>query len=1053
MIKNIIKADGSIQAFDAKKINRWAQYASKHGGDWTSVVLETVRRLPETTSSSDVHKTMIEVCVEKETIEYSRIAARLEFATIRKHMDKHHMRDTEDFTDLMQKLITLGVWKAEALPPMNKRWNQWYYDIYDNNLEHWQIVQFVDKYGLKLDGKCIETPHLAALGIGLAHHGDSMKAFYLAKAIIEGKVNLPTPALNGGRNGDFDSVSCCVISGGDTIPSIGVADHIAYTMTAKKAGIGIEFHTRTKGSGVKGDKIKHLGKHGIYATVDRSVKMFTQQCYSEDTEILTKEGWKLFKDLNSDCLVAQIHDDRSLEFVPFTTFVEYDLAGDKNMVKFSNRYIDCYVTDNHKMVYRGRKYDTPEETFYGYKEIRADEMDNVRTKLLDFGGKKKGSIEKLSYEDKFRIALQADGTIRLNKTCENSYVFIFNKQRKIDSFLEILKGLGLEQKEEKSTNRGYSVATRPNGNGTATVFRISKVGFDAEKTLSFVYERDFSSAWAEDFLHNVSIWDACRKDTHFEYYSEFKEEVDCVQFVASCCGKYSKIDDKKERATYTVRVCDFDEVTTESINIETVSDYHGKVYCVEVPTHKLVVRRGGKTLVCGNTRGGSATVTFTAIDPEVMEMLLWKTQKIDRERRLDKLDYSFAYNSAFIEAVKTNSDWHLFCLQDAPKVYEAFYDEDAESYNKVVAEHLASGVKSTVVNAQELLKRFLTARQETGRIYCLNVTRTNQHTPFTDRITLSNLCAEIMLPTKPYTGMLDMYVGNSEGRSLGETAFCSLAAINVGRVSEGEYQHVAKVALEAVDSMITKAPSISITMRESMSRRRSAGIGITGLAQYLYNKGMDYDGTEESLEAVSELSERHYFWLLNASQEMAKETGDFVEEGIDLNWLPVDTAVNKKYAPKLPWETLRGKKRRHSVLVAHMPTESSAVFSGAVNGLYPPRERIIYKQSRVGAVQFIIDKKDFIPAWEVPNLTLTKYYSRVQDFSDQGISADYYVVPENFPDGKVPLSILMKEWVAQAVMGVKTMYYVNTKANKVVDMHELARQNAAEEEECGACKL
>lgn len=741
MIKNVIKADGSVQPFDAKKINRWGQYAAKHGGDWTSIVLETVRRLPESASSKDIHQTMIDVCVEKESIEYSRIAARLQLAAIRKHMDRNCMRDTEDFTDIAAKFCELGVWSDKVIPPSNRVWNEWYYELYEIRLEHWQIVQFVDKYGLKYKGEVIETPHIAALGIGLAHHGDSVKAFELAKAILKGQVNLPTPALNGGRNGDFDAVSCCVITGGDSIPSIGVAEHIAYSMTAKKAGIGIEFQTRSKGAKVKEGRTTHLGKHGIFATVDKSVKMFTQV-----------------------------------------------------------------------------------------------------------------------------------------------------------------------------------------------------------------------------------------------------------------------------------------------------------------------------------TRGGSATVSYVCIDPEVMDMLMWKTQKLDRERRLDKLDYSFVYNDAFVEAVRKNEDWYLFCLQDAEFVHDAFYTASVEEYKATVQKAISLGIPHIKLNAQDVLKRYLTSRQETGRLYCTNVSRANKHTPFKDRISLSNLCQEIFLPTKAYEGMEDLYVGqpvleygetltHTGFRSKGETAFCSLAAINVGKVSAEEYEKVARIALEVVDSMIEKTPCMTRTMRESMLRRRSVGIGITGLAQYLYNHGTDYDGSEESLEAVGQLAERHYFYLLKASQGMAEESGIFVQEGIDLQWLPVDTKLNAKYIPKMDWESLRGKNRKHSVLVAHMPTESSAVFSGAVNGLYPPRDRIMYKQSRVGAVQFILDKVDFIPAWDVPNLTMAKYYSLVQDWSDQGISADYYVVPERFPDGKVPLSQLMREWLGQAVLGVKSMYYTNTKPNKTVQVHDLVATKEAEEEGCSTCKI
>lgn len=726
MIETIIKRDGSKQPFMAEKINRWAEYGAKHGADWTIIAIETVKRLPKEATSESIHQTMIDVCIEQETLEFSRVAARLELAKISKTLESVNLSTLDEFYVISKYLVDIGVWDEKILID-EELVNEWYFKLYPIKLEYWQIKQFADKYGLKYNGEMIETPHIAALGIGIAHFGEHENAYKLAKAILEGKINLPTPALNGGRNGDFDSVSCCVITGGDSVDSIGVAEHIAYKMTAKKAGIGIEFQTRSKGAPVKGGRVEHLGKHGIYATVDKAVKMFTQV-----------------------------------------------------------------------------------------------------------------------------------------------------------------------------------------------------------------------------------------------------------------------------------------------------------------------------------TRGGSATVTYSAIDPQIMEMLLWKTQKVDIEQRLDKLDYSMAYNDAFVQAVVKDLDWYLFDLLEAPEVHELFYNDPDDDFGCAVDFAIKSGKKYTVVKARDLLKRFLTARQETGRVYCFNVTRANTHTPFIDTIYLSNLCQEICLPTKHYEGMSDLYVGTN-GTSTGETAFCSLAAINVGKVDFGEYFEIAELALRVVDSMIEKAPAMTATMEESIRRRRSVGIGMTGLAQYLYKNDSDYDGSEESLRLVSLLSELHYHSLLMASQKMVTDGTCEPVSGIT-DWLPVDTTLNK-FTPDFDWEELRGKPRGHSVLVAHMPTESSAVFSGATNGLYPPRTRITYKQSRKGAVQFIVDKEDFIPAWDVGNIVMSKYYSRVQDFSDQGISADYYVVPERHPNGKVPLSALMKEWIAQARLGIKSMYYTNTKVNETVQVKDIVKAGESEEDGCESCKL
>lgn len=727
MLKNVIKNNGVVEEFSAEKLNRWAQYATKTGGNWSEIAMETYKRLPETAKSSDIHQMMINVCLDKEDINYSRIAARLEQANLRKNMERVlGVSDRDSFKAIFEAMLRGGVWDEKTMPEYNPVWESWYDEIYPTKLEYWQIVQWGDKYAVKKKGLPVETPHIGAMGIGLGLHGDSEHAYNLIRAVIQGKVNLPTPALNGIRTGDFDTISCCIITGGDSVDSIGVAEHIAYKMTAKKAGIGIEFDTRSKGAPVKGGAVDHLGKHSIYSCLDKAVKMFTQV-----------------------------------------------------------------------------------------------------------------------------------------------------------------------------------------------------------------------------------------------------------------------------------------------------------------------------------TRGGSATVTFKCIDPEVESILMWKTQRVDIETRLDKMDYSFAYNDAFLQAVIKDEDWYLFDLIESPTIHEKFYVAKADEYNELVKKEVESGKKYKKLKAREILRNMLIARNETGRMYSINVTRVNEHTAFLDVIRLSNLCQEVTLPTKAYTNMLDLY---SE-ESVGHTAFCTLAAINVGKVDFDEYEHIAEVALRAVDKMIDTAPMMTKAMKNDIMRRRSAGIGIMGLAVALYKNDLDYDGSVESLGFVSKLAEHHYFYLLKASQKLAEECGYGVD-GVDLNWLPVDTRVGQ-YPTTLDWESVRGKARKNSVLAAHMPTESSALFSDGPNSLYPPRQRVINKKSRKGLVQYICKELDSSKklAWDVDNITLAKYYSAVQDFTDQAISADYYFDPSKYVDEKKPLSELMKEWVAQAKMGNKTQYYMNTRDYNGGSVQDVMKASIPEEEACESCKL
>lgn len=432
------------------------------------------------------------------------------------------------------------------------------------------------------------------------------------------------------------------------------------------------------------------------------------------------------------------------------------------------------------------------------------------------------------------------------------------------------------------------------------------------------------------------------------------------------------------------------------------------------------------------TRGGSATMTMRCIDPDIMDMLRWKTQKIDLAQRIDKIDYEMAYNDAFVHAILREEDWYLFSYHMGREVHDAFHYE-AEEYMEVVKKAVQAGIPYTKVKAIDVLQQMLEARGETGRTYVHNVTTSNRHTPFIDTIKQSNLCMEIMLPTKGFKNMNDLYVSEkyrkmmeSEGygteeKQHGEVAFCSLAALNVAAIEDEEYFEVAERALRTVEQMIQKAPMMTPVLRKSLLERRSVGIGIIGLASKLYKAGLDYDGSEESLAMVAQTSELHMYALYKASQKMSKETG-IVCKGVDFDWIPTDTRTGtREYF--LDWESIRGVPRMHSVLVAYMPTESSAPFTGADNGPYPARRRVNYKKARRGKVQFISEY--FINKLSAYDVDMIPYYGEMQDWVDQAISADHYTNFTKLPNRKIKMESLVEWFVNQSMRGNKTAYYQN----------------------------
>src|SRR5699024_8162666 len=120
-----------------------------------------------------------------------------------------------------------------------------------------------------------------------------------------------------------------------------------------------------------------------------------------------------------------------------------------------------------------------------------------------------------------------------------------------------------------------------------------------------------SIEWANDFVEEVSECDGSYKSVGSYIYSSIIEtNVDILQSIASMCGykTYKKVDHREEypnkSTIYNLYLSKGQLFGTTGVKTELI-EYNGKVYCVEVPSHKLIVRRGGRVVVCGNsTRRG-----------------------------------------------------------------------------------------------------------------------------------------------------------------------------------------------------------------------------------------------------------------------------------------------------------------------------------------------------------------------------------------------------------------------------------------------------------------
>ena len=434
-------------------------------------------------------------------------------------------------------------------------------------------------------------------------------------------------------------------------------------------------------------------------------------------------------------------------------------------------------------------------------------------------------------------------------------------------------------------------------------------------------------------------------------------------------------------------------------------------------------------------RGGNATTHFPLWHYEIDDILVLKNNKGTEDNRVRRLDYSIQLNKTMYERLLSDGDITLFSPHDVPDLYEAFYadqDKFSELYEKYERK---TSLRKRKVKAMELFSALVKERAETGRIYIMNVDHANTHSSFKDTVYMSNLCQEITLPTKPL-----QHIDDPEG----EIALCILSAINVGTLKElDDMDELCDLAVRGLDEIIDYQKYPVKAAEISTKARRSLGIGYIGLAHYLAKNGVKYSD-KKALTKVHELTEAFQYYLLKASNGLAKEKGKceyFNRTKYSDGILPIDTykkdldevcSITLKY----DWDTLRTDIQehglRHSTLSAQMPSESSSIVSNATNGIEPPRGFLSVKKSKKGPLKQIVPqyqtlKNNYTLLWDMPsNEGYINIVAVMQKFFDQAISGNWSYNPTHFENNEVPMSVMIQDMLKTYKYGWKTSYYQNT---------------------------
>lgn len=461
----------------------------------------------------------------------------------------------------------------------------------------------------------------------------------------------------------------------------------------------------------------------------------------------------------------------------------------------------------------------------------------------------------------------------------------------------------------------------------------------------------------------------------------------------------------------------------------------------------------------GGVRGGAATLFYPIWHGEVESLLVLKNNRGVEENRVRHMDYGVQINKLMYTRLIKGGNISLFSPSDVPGLYDAFFADQEEFERLYVQYEQDESIKRKTIKAIDLFSLLMQERASTGRIYIQNVDHCNTHSPFDPTVApirQSNLCLEIALPTKPLNNVED---------ENGEIALCTLSAFNLGAIdSLDDLEEMAELTVRALDALLDYQDYPLPAAYKATMNRRTLGVGVINFAYYLAKHGVRYsDGSANNL--THEAFEAIQYYLLKASVNLAKEQGAcpaFHETTYAQGILPIDTYKKDldgicTAELRYDWEALREEIKTHglrnSTLSALMPSETSSQISNATNGIEPPRGFVSVKASKDGILKQVVPeyskyKDNYELLWNIGNNDgYLQLVGIMQKFIDQAISANTNYDPSIQPSGKVPMKLLLKDLLTAYKLGVKTLYYHNTRDGASDSQGDVAG------DDCTSCKI
>ncbi|WP_343501509.1 class 1b ribonucleoside-diphosphate reductase subunit alpha [Alloyangia pacifica] len=442
-------------------------------------------------------------------------------------------------------------------------------------------------------------------------------------------------------------------------------------------------------------------------------------------------------------------------------------------------------------------------------------------------------------------------------------------------------------------------------------------------------------------------------------------------------------------------------------------------------------------------RQGAGAVYLNAHHPDILKFLDTKRENADEKIRIKTLSLGVVIPDVTFELAKRNEPMYLFSPHDVQKVYGVPFSEISvtEKYEEMVED---KRIRKTKINARAFFQTLAEIQFESGYPYIMFEDTVNEANPVDGRITMSNLCSEILQVAEASEFNDDLSYSK-----LGTDISCNLGSMNIAKTMDGPdfgaSIETAIRALTAVSEMsaIDSVPSI----RRGNDESRAIGLGQMNLHGYLAREHVHY-GSDEGVEFTSVYFAAVAYHALRASCAMAREKGmnfkgfekskyadgSFFEKYVTRDWLPESETVSKLFdgitlPTRSDWDALKADVMEHGLynrnLQAVPPTGSISYINNSTSSIHPIVSKIeIRKEGKIGRVYYpaaFMNNENleyYRDAYEIGPEKLIDTYAAATEHVDQGLSLTLF-----FPAEATTRDINRAQIYAWK-KGIKTIYYV-----------------------------